>query len=43
MMKKLRKSNNDCGFLNGSHSKMLKKVENLTNDKDGKRKDFVEF
>jgi len=43
MMKKLRKTNNDCGFLNGSFSNMLKKVSNYTNLKDGKRKEYVEF
>lgn len=43
MIKKLRKTNNDCGFLNGSFSNMLKKVSNYTNLKDGKRKDYMEF
>lgn len=43
MMKKLKKGNNDCGFLNGSHHGMIKKRDNFTNSKDGKRKDFIEF
>ena len=43
MMKKLRKTSNDCGFLNGSYSNMLKKMNNYTNDRNGTRKDYVGF
>ena len=43
MMKKLRKTSNDCGFLNGSYSNMLKKMDNYTNDKNGTHKKYIEF
>jgi len=43
MMKKLRKTSNDCGFLNGSYTAMLKKADNHTNSKNGTRKEYIEF
>lgn len=42
-MKKLRKTNNDCGFLNGSYTNMLKKMDNYTNTKNGTLKGYREF
>ena len=41
MVKKLKKTNNDCGFLNGTFTNMLKKESNYTSSKNGTRKDYV--
>lgn len=43
MLKKLKKTNNDCGFLNGTFTGMIKKESNYTSSKNGTRKDYVEL
>lgn len=43
MVKKLKKTNNDCGYLNGSFTGMLKKESNYTSSKNGTRKGYAEL